>query len=154
MFLYFNQIIIVVSILGLLISSIFLVKYIKKLDALKESSSDENLNILYEQIFEIKKENEEIKSYLNSIEFVNINSKEDFDLQQSNSYKKEKIDDYKDNYKKEEKCSKKEIPIEFLSSRMDESSFENLTKEEISKKTGKSIREVDLILKMKGRGKN
>lgn len=150
MFLYFNQIIIVVSILGLLISSIFLVKYIKKLDVLKESSSDENLNILYEQIFEIKKENEEIKSYLNSIEFVNINSKEDFDLQQSNSYKKEKIDDYK----KEEKCSKKEIPIEFLSSRMDESSFENLTKEEISKKTGKSIREVDLILKMKGRGKN
>lgn len=152
MFLYFNQIIIVVSTLGLLLSSIFLMKYIKKIEGLKESSSEENLDILYEQIFDIKKENEEIKSYLNSIEFVNKNLNEESNLQQESSRYIEETDSQ--NYTQDIDEQKNNIPIEFLSSKMDDSNFENLTKEEISKKTGKSIREVDLILKMKGRGKN
>lgn len=151
MFLYFNQMMIILSILGLVFSSIFLVKYIKKLDGLKESSSEDNLDILYEQIFNLKKENEEIKSYLSSLERSNASL-----LNNSNAInnmdKEERIKER--NYIQSVDEQKRDIPIEFLSSKMDDSNFGNLTKEEISKKTGKSIREVDLILKMKGRGKN
>ncbi|WXR61770.1 hypothetical protein WG909_00745 [Peptostreptococcaceae bacterium AGR-M142] len=125
-------------------------KYIKKIDGLKESSSEENLDILYEQIFNIKKENEEIKSYLNSIEFMNTNVENNSNLEQNTNIEKVELE----NYVERSNEQKRDIPIEFLSSKMDDSNFGNLTKEEISKKTGKSIREVDLILKMKGRGKS